>query len=71
MSIALVRYEDQRFFIIVLWTLKDITLTPKGRRSFFGPFLKFGQAIVDAIFIQTKNLKFLVNMWFSPSFKVH
>jgi hypothetical protein len=27
-------------------------LTPKGRSSFFGPFLKFGQAIVDAIFVQ-------------------
>jgi hypothetical protein len=28
------------------------TLTPKGPRPFFGPFLKFGQAIVDAIFVQ-------------------
>jgi hypothetical protein len=27
-------------------------LTPKGRRPFFGPFLDFGQAIVDAIFVQ-------------------
>jgi hypothetical protein len=27
-------------------------LTPKGPRPFFGPFLKFGQAIVDAIFVQ-------------------
>jgi hypothetical protein len=27
-------------------------LTPKGRRPFFGPFLKFGQAIVNAIFVQ-------------------
>jgi hypothetical protein len=27
-------------------------LTPKGPRPFLGPFLKFGQAIVDAIFVQ-------------------
>jgi hypothetical protein len=27
-------------------------LTPKGPRPFFGPFLKFGQAIVNAIFVQ-------------------
>jgi hypothetical protein len=27
-------------------------LTPKGPRPFFGAFLKFGQAIVDAIFVQ-------------------
>jgi hypothetical protein len=27
-------------------------LIPKGQSSFIGPFLKFGQAIVDAIFIQ-------------------
>jgi hypothetical protein len=27
-------------------------LTPKGPRPFFDPFLKFGQAIVDAIFVQ-------------------
>jgi hypothetical protein len=29
-----------------------ICLTPKGPRPFFGPFLKLGQAIVDAIFVQ-------------------
>jgi hypothetical protein len=29
-----------------------LCLTPKGRSSFFGPFLSFGQAIVDAIFVQ-------------------
>jgi hypothetical protein len=29
-----------------------ICLSPKGPRPFFGPFLKFGQAIVDAIFVQ-------------------
>jgi lysozyme family protein len=28
------------------------TLTPKGRSPFFSPFLRFGQAIVDAIFVQ-------------------
>jgi hypothetical protein len=28
------------------------TLTPKHLRPFFGPFLKFGQAIVDAILVQ-------------------
>jgi hypothetical protein len=28
------------------------SLTPKGPRPFFGPFLKFRQAIVDAIFVQ-------------------
>jgi hypothetical protein len=27
------------------------SLTPKGRSPFFGPFLKFGYAIVDAIFV--------------------
>jgi hypothetical protein len=27
-------------------------LTPKGQRPFSGPFLKFEQAIVDAIFVQ-------------------
>jgi hypothetical protein len=26
--------------------------TPKGPRPFFDPFLKFGQAIVEAIFVQ-------------------
>jgi hypothetical protein len=30
----------------------EILLTLKGPRPFFGPFLKFGQAIVDAIFVQ-------------------
>jgi hypothetical protein len=29
-----------------------ILLTPKHPRPFFDPFLKFGQAIVDAIFVQ-------------------
>jgi hypothetical protein len=29
-----------------------VFLNPKGPRPFLGPFLKFGQAIVDAIFVQ-------------------
>jgi hypothetical protein len=29
-----------------------LILTPKGPRPILGPFLKFGQAIVDAIFVQ-------------------
>jgi hypothetical protein len=28
------------------------SLTPKEPRPFFGPFLKFGQAIVNTIFVQ-------------------
>jgi hypothetical protein len=28
------------------------SLIPKGQSPFFGPFLEFGQAIVDAIFVQ-------------------
>jgi hypothetical protein len=38
-----------------LFVIKEneiLKLTPKGPRPFFGPFLKFGQAIVDAIFVQ-------------------
>jgi hypothetical protein len=31
---------------------RKMSLTPKGPRPFIGPFLKFGQAIVDAIFVQ-------------------
>jgi hypothetical protein len=31
-------------------------LTPKHLRPFFGPFLKFGQAIVDAIFVQKSQI---------------
>jgi hypothetical protein len=34
-----------------MFTLSLSWLTPKGPRLFFGPFLKFGQAIVDAIFV--------------------
>jgi hypothetical protein len=43
-------------------------LIPNGRSPFFGPFLEFGQAIVDAIFVQKISI-FFVNMWFSLSFK--
>jgi hypothetical protein len=32
-------------------TFEETPLTPKGRSAVFGPFLKFGQAIVDAIFV--------------------
>jgi hypothetical protein len=42
--------KDLRFIMVVL--------TPKGRSPFFGPFLKFGQAIVDAIFVQKTS-----NFW--------
>jgi hypothetical protein len=31
---------------------KTPPLIPKGRSLVFGPFFKFGQAIVDAIFVQ-------------------
>jgi hypothetical protein len=36
------------------------TLTPKHLRLFFGPFLKFGQAIIDAIFVQK-----ISNFWWT------
>jgi hypothetical protein len=36
----------------MLKTYKRCTLTPERPRPFFGPFLKFGQAIVEAIFVQ-------------------
>jgi hypothetical protein len=45
-------------FIFHYGLLYELQLTPKGRSPFwpifevFGPFLKFGQAIVDAIFVQ-------------------
>jgi hypothetical protein len=37
-----------------------MSLIPKGPRPFFGPFLKFGQAIVDAIFVQK-----ISNFWWT------
>jgi hypothetical protein len=39
-------------FIFLVKKLCFEVLTPKGLSPFFGPFLKFGQAIVDAIFVQ-------------------
>jgi hypothetical protein len=37
----------------ILQSNKEIQhLTPKGQSPFFGPFFEFGQAIVDAIFVQ-------------------
>jgi hypothetical protein len=33
-------------------------LTPKGPKAIFRPFLKFGQAIVKAIFIKNSRYKF-------------
>jgi hypothetical protein len=56
---------------VCLHMVLEVLLTPKHLRTFFGPFLKFGQAIVDACNLCPKNLKFLVNMWFSTSFKMH
>jgi hypothetical protein len=38
--------------------IKVVSLTSKGRSPVFGPFLKFGQAIVDAIFVQN-----ISNFW--------
>jgi hypothetical protein len=35
-----------------LFFQKNNYLTPKRPRPSFGPFLKFGQAIVNAIFVQ-------------------
>jgi hypothetical protein len=33
-------------------TFQKVSLTPKGPETIFKPFLKFGQAIVKAIFIK-------------------
>jgi hypothetical protein len=40
--------------------IQEHQLTPKGPRPFFGPFLKFGQAIVDAVFVQK-----ISNFWWT------
>jgi hypothetical protein len=46
------------FSIIPLLRLeKNELLTPKGPKTIFKPFLKFGQAIVKAIFIKNPWLK--------------
>jgi hypothetical protein len=44
----------QRIIKTTLWLLNNHssnTLTSKGRRPFFGPFLDIGQGIVDEIFV--------------------
>jgi hypothetical protein len=48
------RIVDQRS-MGVIWCLtcsNKFSLTPKGPETIFKPFLKFGQAIVKAIFIK-------------------
>ena len=45
-------------FLLVMKCLWS--LTPKGRSPSFGPFLEFGQAIVDAIFFQK-----ISNFWWT------
>jgi hypothetical protein len=57
MSYRFINVSEQKLNLLN----KNFKLTPKGRSLFFGPFLKFVQAIVD--------VKSLVNMWFSISFK--
>jgi hypothetical protein len=42
--------------------LLGLKLTPKGRRPFYGLFLDFGQAIVDALFVQK-----ISNFWWTCS----
>jgi hypothetical protein len=37
---------------LTLTANRQIMLTPTGRSPVSGPILKFGQAIVDAIFVQ-------------------
>jgi hypothetical protein len=38
--------------LVVLEINANNSLSPKGQSPFFGTFLKFGQAIMDAIFVQ-------------------
>jgi hypothetical protein len=48
------KFEQLMQLFITSLSPKDgivANLTPKGRSAVFGPFLKFGQAIVDAIFV--------------------
>jgi hypothetical protein len=44
----------KNFVIVMILPLLTliVILIPKGQSPFFGPFLEFGQAIVDAIFVQ-------------------
>jgi hypothetical protein len=51
--------EFQGITSLSLWLVKR-GLTPKGWSPFFGPFLEFGQAIVDAIFVQK-----ISNFWWT------
>jgi hypothetical protein len=44
--------------IIHIQQIIEIKLTPKGQSPFFGPFLEFGQATVDAIFVPK-----ITNFW--------
>jgi hypothetical protein len=45
-------YKVNRIVTFIGGFIDIAKLTPKGRRPFFGPFLDFGQVIVDAIFVQ-------------------
>jgi hypothetical protein len=55
-TLSFVLKEKKKFghhlFMNSVQTNNMLYLTPKGPRPFFGPFLKFGQAIVDAVFVQ-------------------
>jgi hypothetical protein len=51
LSVLVVAISYGRFIVPMTFFVLS-TLTPKGPRSFFGLFLKFGQAIVDVIFVQ-------------------
>jgi hypothetical protein len=43
--------------LFILFKPKLLSLTPKGPKAIFRPFLKFGQAIVKAIFIKNSWIK--------------
>jgi hypothetical protein len=47
-------------FRVQLFFKDPRSLTPKGQSPFFGPFLRFRQAIVDAIFVQK-----ISNFWWT------
>ena len=51
---------DHLFHLPVLPSNEGKGLTPNGPKPFFGPFLKFGKAIVDAIFVQKVS-----NFWWT------
>jgi hypothetical protein len=52
--VPLIPFELQKF--------RTHTISSKGRNPFFGPFLEFGQAIVDAISVQK-----ISNFWWTCS----